>query len=67
MTAPEQKTPFWVRCVNGHRWVAVYLPMEAIKAAKAMQRATCPHCGESKKIYVDQTGGSDALQPDQAV
>ncbi|NML88725.1 hypothetical protein HHL26_06545 [Sphingobium sp. TB-6] len=41
----------WALCRHescGHRWVVVYLPMDLIKAATAMKRATCPMCGDTR-------------------
>jgi len=50
MPDPDRKAA-WALCRHescGHRWVVVYLPMELTKAAKAMQRATCPMCGDTR-------------------
>lgn len=33
----------------GHVWAAAWLPMEAMRACRAM-RAPCPACGESKRL-----------------
>lgn len=43
-----EKRPLIVGCVAcGHEWIAIYLPMEITKAARAMQAAHCPMCGAS--------------------
>ena len=49
---PKQKAA-WALCRHescGHRWVVVYLPMDLIKAATAMKRATCPMCGDTRPL-----------------
>lgn len=40
------------RCTCGHVWAVVHLPMQLDLAAKAMSRATCPKCGNTKGIKV---------------
>lgn len=52
MTADARK-PFWAMCPTcSHCWPAAYLPMEIMAAAKLMQKATCPNCGETKHIKI---------------
>lgn len=49
MTADRK--PQWAQCRVegcGHRWVVVFLPVEIMKAATAMKRATCPMCGDTR-------------------
>jgi len=52
----------WAECRHdacGHRWVIAYLPMEIMKAANAMQRATCPMCGDTRPYaFAPPSGGS---------
>ncbi len=50
--APRDRKPFWAKCPCGHTWPVCYLPMEAARAAKLMQRAQCPMCGEKKGLTV---------------
>lgn len=45
----------WVKCGPcGHVWIALYLPMEATKAALCMKRIYCPVCAETKKVFMAQ-------------
>jgi hypothetical protein len=49
-STPARKA-VWALCRHescAHRWVVAYLPMDMMKAAKAMQRATCPMCGDTR-------------------
>jgi hypothetical protein len=36
----------------GFVWVVVHLPMDVVKAATAMSRATCPRCGETEQLFL---------------
>lgn len=47
------RSEFWVTCpVCAHTWIVAYLPMEMAKAAKVMNAAHCPKCGEKKGLTV---------------
>lgn len=49
----SERQPMLVQCRGcGHVWPLVYLPMEILKAAEAMQRACCPGCAETKAVYI---------------
>lgn len=51
--AAPAKNPLYATCKAClHVWPALYLPMPLQTAATAMSRATCPQCGETKKITV---------------
>lgn len=50
-TPLESRKAAWALCRHescGHRWVVVYLPMDLMRAATAMKRATCPMCGDTR-------------------
>jgi hypothetical protein len=50
-----QKQPFYARCgACRHSWIAAYLPMPLHLAARVLRRATCPACGESKRLFLQE-------------
>lgn len=54
----DVKRAFWGKCRNcGHCWPVVWLPMEAIKAAKLMLAAWCPNCASDRIGIADQHHG----------
>lgn len=61
--AEEERKPQWVKCgACSHHWIAMYMPMEVEKAALLMKRATCPMCGEAKRISF-ASGGHNPPAP----
>lgn len=51
--AEEERKPFWAKCPTcSHCWPIVYMPIAVELMAKATKRATCPMCGETKKIGI---------------
>lgn len=56
--------PFWAKCWScEHIWPAAYLPMEMAKAAKVLRAATCPKCGERKRVGVAKQDDGKLLEP----
>jgi len=48
----EAPKEFWVHCGScSHAWVAAYAPMEAVRFARCLKRATCASCGETRKLF----------------
>lgn len=43
-----------------HVWVAVWLPMDMMSAAKVMQAALCPLCG-SASVMMATSGQTESL------
>jgi hypothetical protein len=49
----NERKPCNARCgACEHVWALAFLPMPLEKAANVIRRATCPACGEAKKIYM---------------
>ena len=56
MTADDRQ-PVYLQCrVCDHTWIAAWLPMSAGTFARLLKRATCPQCGETKRIYLHEPG-----------
>ena len=62
----EERKPVHVRCKPcGHRFVSVYLPMEAVKAARTLSAARCPMCGSTgRQHFMDPGPEPDREGPD---
>lgn len=56
--AEEPKRPFWAKCRKcSHCWPAAYAPMGAQAFCRAVKRATCPMCGDTKPLIARQDNG----------
>lgn len=57
MLEDAPRVPSYARCGPcGHRWVYAYVPCPVDVIVRAMKRATCPMCGETKQLYVYEPG-----------
>lgn len=60
----DRRSPFYGKCTAcGHAWIVHWLPMEITRAAQAMKRATCPCCGETKRIMVAKQSNGELEEP----
>jgi hypothetical protein len=55
------KQPVYGACGRcRHSWIVAYLPMPLDRFAQVLRRATCPACGESRRLAVNEPGASPA-------
>lgn len=51
----ESRSKIDARCQTcNHVWTVIYLPLQLDKVASALQRATCPECGETEDLRVKE-------------
>lgn len=58
----DQRRPIFAECQPcGERWKVATTSMPIVALARAFKVATCPNCGERRKVVLCATDGSDAV------